>query len=220
METETLSNTHADNQLNATSGLTTIRIQSLSDNIFGFAMTLLVVNFLVPELVVRTPLNQVLYTLIPSFLTYALSFIILGLMWISYQNQYSFIQRSDRFFLWISIFFLLSIVFIPFSTHILALYDGTELAILFYGANLLVCGILLYIHWAHATYKHRLVTEALSPRAITLLKSRLLFLIGMVTLALLLSFVSPKLTLALFFPAMILAMVPTVIDKFTHWWLR
>ncbi len=210
---------HADAELHRHAGLTSARIQSLSDNIFAFAMTLLVLNFLTPALAAGEPLPEILRTLIPDFLTYAMSFVILGLMWVSQQNQYQFIDRSDRLFLWINILFLMFVVFVPFSTHVLALYWDSHLALLLYGGNLLVCGLLLYAHWSYATQGSRLVTNDLSERAILLIKTRLLFLIALVTAALVFSSVSTAFTFALFGAAMVLAIVPTIIDRVTHWWL-
>lgn len=210
---------HADAELEKSGALTTVRIQSLGDNIFAFAMTLLILNFLVPELGAGHSLNAELSRLALSFLTYVMSFIVLGIMWVSQQNQYHFIERTDRFFLWINIFFLMCVVFLPFSTHLLALYYTSELAVFLYGINLLVCGALLYFHWRYATKSHRLVAPDLSERVIQVVSFRFIFIILWVGTAVLLSFVSIPLGFLLFLPAMILGMVPTIMDKIAHWWL-
>ena len=152
---------HADAELEKSGALSTARIQSLGDNIFAFAMTILVLNFLLPELGRGVSLGQVLSGLSFSFLTYVMSFVVLGVMWVSQQNQYHFIERTDRLFLWINIFFLMFVVFIPFSTHMLGLYYDSVLAVLIYGLNLLICGALLYMHWSYATHAHRLVASNL-----------------------------------------------------------
>ncbi len=210
---------HADAELEKSGSLTTARIQSLGDNIFAFAMTLLVLNFLVPELGAGNPLGIELQHLALSILTYAMSFIVLGIMWVSQQNQYHFIERTDRFFLWINIFFLMCVVFIPFSTHLLSLYFTSALAVFLYGLNLLICGALLYIHWSYATHEHRLVAPDLSERIIHLVSFRFFFIIVWVSAAVLVSFISIPSAFLLFVPAMILGMMPTVMDKLAHQWL-
>lgn len=210
---------HADAELEKSGALTTARIQSLGDNIFAFAMTILVLNFLLPEFVQEHPLEKMLVGLTFNFLTYVMSFVVLGVMWVSQQNQYHFIERTDRFFLWINIFFLMFVVFIPFSTHMLGLYYDSTLAVLIYGLNLLICGALLYMHWSYATHNHRLVAPDLSKRVITVISFRFLFIMGWVAVAILVSFISIPAAFFLFVPAMILGMMPTMMDRLAHWWL-
>lgn len=207
---------HADAELEKSGALTTARIQSLGDNIFAFAMTMLVLNFLLPELGREDSLVQALSGLSFSFLTYVMSFIVLGVMWVSQQNQYHFIERTDRLFLWINIFFLMFVVFIPFSTHTLGLYYNSTLAVLIYGLNLLICGALLYMHWSYATHAHRLVAPNLSDRVIKVISFRFIFIILWVSVAVLVSFLSIPAAFFLFVPGMILGMMPTLMDRLAH----
>jgi len=216
---ETSIERHADRELEKSGSLTTARIQSLGDNIFAFAMTLLVLNFLVPELGGGSPLHLELQRLGLSFLTYAMSFIVLGIMWVSQQNQYHFIERTDRLFLWINIFFLMCVVFIPFSTHLLALYYDSSLAVFLYGLNLLICGVLLWAHWLYATHAHRLVAKDLSERIIHVISFRFFFIILWVSVAVLIAFISIYAAFLLFVPAMLLGMMPTLMDRLAHRWL-
>ena len=207
---------HADAELEKSGALTTARIQSLGDNIFAFAMTMLVLNFLLPELGRENTLVSVLSDLSFSFIAYVMSFIVLGVMWVSQQNQYHFIERTDRLFLWINIFFLMFVVFIPFSTHTLGLYYDSTLAVLIYGLNLLICGALLYMHWAYATNNRRLVAPNLSERVVKVISFRFIFIILWVSIAVLVSFLSIHAAFFLFVPAMILGMIPTMMDRLAH----
>lgn len=210
---------HADAELEKSGALTTARIQSLGDNIFAFAMTLLVLHFLLPGLGRDDTLVHVLSGLSFSFIAYVMSFIVLGVMWVSQQNQYHFIERTDRLFLWINIFFLMFVVFIPFSTHMLGLYYDSTLAVLIYGLNLIICGGLLYMHWSYATHKHRLVASNLSERVIKVVSFRFIFIITWVSVAVLVSFLSIPAAFFLFVPGMILGMMPTLMDRLAHRWL-
>ncbi|TAK59127.1 DUF1211 domain-containing protein [Patescibacteria group bacterium] len=207
---------HADAELEKSGALTTARIQSLGDNIFAFAMTMLVLNFLLPELGRENTLVSVLSDLSFSFIAYVMSFVVLGVMWVSQQNQYHFIERTDRLFLWINIFFLMFVVFIPFSTHTLGLYYDSTLAVLIYGLNLLICGALLYMHWAYATHNRRLVAPNLSERVVKVISFRFIFIILWVSIAVLVSFLSIHAAFFLFVPAMILGMIPTMMDRLAH----
>lgn len=191
-------------------GLTTQRIQSLTDCIFAFAMTLLVVNFPIPDLSSPT-LVLTLYTLFPAVVSYILSFVLLGLLWVSHHNQYHFIRRADRAFLWINIFFLMFIVLVPFSTRVITIYHAEQIAVFMYGLNAVICGLLLYAHWAYAT-QNNLVDPDMNPKTVALFKKRILFAVLLVCVALAVSFFSIESSVAIFFLAVFMAAIPGSID--------
>ena len=91
---------------NLTGGRSKTRIEALTDGVFAIAMTLLIFNIRVPEAAQGTDkaLRQGLLQLWPSFLTYIISFVMLGVYWVGHHNQYHFIRRTDRVFLWTNIF--------------------------------------------------------------------------------------------------------------------
>ena len=103
-------------------GLGKQRIEALSDGIFAFAMTLLVLDVKIPKLseplVNQGVLAQTLLDLWPKFLTFAMSFLILGFFWIAHHGYTHFLKRTDRYFLWINLLFLFIVVFLPFSTDL------------------------------------------------------------------------------------------------------
>src|SRR5262249_58864256 len=96
-----------------------------------------------------------LLSLWPKFLSYTISFVILGVYWVGHHVQLSFIRRADRPLLWINIFFLLWVALVPFSTALLSEYAKTRLAIAIYGANLIAIGLTLALHWWYATTESR-----------------------------------------------------------------
>jgi len=103
-------------------GLTKARIEALTDGIFATVMTVLVLGLRPPAIDLNTPgasLSNELFRLAPNILTYALSFITLGLYWVGHHNQFHFVRRTDRTLLWINIVFLMSIGFVPFTTSLL-----------------------------------------------------------------------------------------------------
>ena len=86
-------------------GLGKQRIEALSDGIFAFAMTLLVLDVKIPKLsealVNQGVLAQTLLDLWPKFLTFAMSFVTLGFFWVAHHGYSHFLKRTDRYFLWI-----------------------------------------------------------------------------------------------------------------------
>ena len=102
------------------------RLTALSDGVFAFAMTLLVLDLRPPSLAAvptEAGLLYALHLLWPNFGTYLMSFLTLGIFWIGQQTQLNSFERSDRNLSWIHIMFLLGVATLPFSTALLAKYN-------------------------------------------------------------------------------------------------
>ena len=197
-----------DSELSTLEGLTTARIENLSDGVFSIAMTLLVLDLKLPVDVHLNHLSTVINTLGPQFLSYFLSFIVLGSLWVGHHNQFHWIQVSNRKFLWINIMFLSFISLIPFVTILLRAHEFEPLAIMIYGINILLCLSLLYFNWVYATHKHRLVTASLTKRTIHVIQARILVVIFLYAIGILVSFVEPILSLIIFIIVQVLFIVP------------
>ncbi len=129
------------------------RTKALADGVFSIAMTILVLELSIPILgTVHTEwdLWLLLLSLSPKLLIYFMSFMTLGIFWTGHSLQYTFITESDRHLNWLSIFLLMVIVLIPFSTALLGEYITFKLAIGVYWLNLLIFGIITYAHWHYA----------------------------------------------------------------------
>jgi uncharacterized membrane protein len=93
-------------------------VEALSDGVFAIAMTILVLNISVPtaETVSADRLLDALRQVGPQVIVYIISLVNLGVLWVGQHNQYHFIERADRWFLWINILYLLLISFMPLAT--------------------------------------------------------------------------------------------------------
>jgi uncharacterized membrane protein len=213
--------THDITEVKRSFALTTDRIESLSDCIFAFAMTLLVLGF---ELPARTSASSLLHTLLhlqAQFTTYLLSFLVLGGLWISHHNQYFWIKRSNRAFLWINMIFLLFICLIPFSTKVLSGYPGEHAAIIIYGLNIVICLVVLYVHWVYATRKKVELIDNPNARIVSLVEVRLRSLILLNVLSVAISFVSIGFGVAMLIIVQIFGAIPTVtIDRLIIKWRK
>jgi len=156
-------------------GLTKARIEALTDGIFATVMTVLVLGLSLPPAgLSELGLEGEIVNLSPHILAYAFSFVVLGVYWIGHHNQFHYIKRTDRVFLWVNILFLLTIGFVPFSTSLLGLYPFSRTAVRIYGVNLAATGLALYAVWRYATSQHRLVEKDLDPHIVTLAQNRTL----------------------------------------------
>lgn len=142
----------------------TNRIEAFSDGVFAIAITLLVIDIEVPPS--DLALGHELLSLWASYLAYAMSFTVIGAIWINHHNMFDHIVQVDHKLLLLNTFHLMFIAFIPFPTAVLAqaLHDGVNApeATAFYGGTLTVIGVLVTIMWRYAAREHRLLGDAIS----------------------------------------------------------
>ena len=200
-------------------GLGKQRIEALSDAIFAFAMTLLVLDVKIPRVAVALATEEFLVRMLldlwPKFLTFVMSFVILSVFWIAHHGYSHFLKRTDRFFLWINLLFLLVVVFVPFSTDFLGDYPRQRIAVMIYGCNMMALGLTLYWQWEYATTGHRLVGSNIEAHLVRKGKQRILMGMLAIGCAMLLALVNPALSLIVYVLFPIAYLRPSHIDH--HW---
>lgn len=135
------------------------RLAALSDGVFAFAMTLLVLDLTIPgagEIHYEHELWHALARLAPSLLMYLMGFLTLGIFWNGQQTQLNYIERSDRDLTWIQLAFLFTITLMPFSTRLLATFFHFRTAVILYWLNIVASGALLYVSWKYVT-RHQMI---------------------------------------------------------------
>ena len=140
------------------------RIESLTDGIFAFGMTLLVLGVGYPisvQTFARMTVEEILLTSTPYFVLYMVSFLILAAFWVSHHFQFHHIRFVDRTFLWLNIVTLMFVAFIPFTSSLAGFFYGSRLAAGVFEIHLLVIGLLYHLQWRYATHDHRLVDPRL-----------------------------------------------------------
>ncbi len=146
-------------------GMDTGRILSLSDAIFGFSITLLALNIAIPAGTTHDNLVQALFSLEPQILHYAISFLVIGSYWIAHHRIFKQIRRYDHMLIWLNLFFLMTITFIPFLTDFMSDYLG-PVSTAIYAASLGTSSLLLSIIWLHAIRGRRLVDKKMTDKAL------------------------------------------------------
>jgi uncharacterized membrane protein len=131
------------------------RLLSLSDGIFAFAITLLILNIVLPYGTSRAEVPQALLSLWPKYLAFLISFVVIGLYWIVHVRQFRFIRRFDTGLLWLNLLFLMFIILIPFSTSVLSDFEETASVVL-YAANMACAGFAATGLWIYAARRRLL----------------------------------------------------------------
>jgi|GEM_PF-172408 len=187
------------------------RIEALSDGIFAIAMTLLILEFHVPDLPHDAPNVMVapaLFHLWPKFVTYIISFASLGVFWIGHHNMYHVIRRSDRVLLWLNILFFMFASFLPFSTSVLNAFMETSVAPLFFGGNLVILGWILYFQWAYANKQPGMIAPHITGEHRSTVSTRFLAYPIIAMLTMMVCFWSVPISLGIYLCLLPLYMIP------------
>ena len=147
---------------NVIAGHSLDRLAGISDGIFSVGMTLLVLGLTVPAVAGingEGDLARALAQLLPNAVTYAMSFLTLGIFWVAQQTQFSQLKTSDRNYTWIHIGFLLAVTLVPFSTGLLAHFITFRLALLVYWLNIVLLGFVLLAGAEYALRNHLFQAE-------------------------------------------------------------
>jgi uncharacterized membrane protein len=177
------------------------RIITLTDAVLAIVMTLLVLEIVVPELSrseVATELPKRLLELLPDVWSYATSFIILGFFWIAHDDQFHYVKRANRTLLWMTIFYLMFVAFIPFSTALIGAYGDQQISVIIYGINIIIGLFWTYLQWKYATRECQLVDSDLHPKLISIMSRRIIAGIILYLIAIAVSFLSTQVSLILF----------------------
>ncbi|MEU8211575.1 TMEM175 family protein [Micromonospora sp. NPDC049044] len=127
------------------------RLVSFSDGVFAIAVTLLVLEIQPPPDFGH--LLRGLGTLWSSYLAYALSFLLIGQVWVNHHVMFDYVRHVDRGVLFLNTVLLMVIAFLPFSTSLLAgalrAEQGLRTAVLVYGGTLWMAAALFNIIWRY-----------------------------------------------------------------------
>ena len=201
-------------QQHVTSAIPTARIETLTDGVFAIVMTILVFNLHVPT---QDQVNQygLLHALsfeAPYLLSYVITFVILGVLWVGHHNQFFYIRRADRVLLWINIFFMMVVALLPFTAELFSEYGQDRLSIIVYNSNLILAELMLFTHWWYATREHHLLGQRIEPQVRTIVYRRILTPPLLYFVAILVSFVSVEASIVIDVLVPIIYIAPNQID--------
>jgi uncharacterized membrane protein len=127
------------------------RLESFSDGVFAFAITLLVLGVQVPILrggedrELRLALIHSLSQLVP----YVTSFATIGIIWLNHHELFHLVEKVDHAALTLNLLLLLIVSFIPYPTAVLSRFGPMPSSSFLYGLVLALLGLaysLLAMH--------------------------------------------------------------------------
>jgi len=195
------------------------RLEAFSDGVFAIAITLLILEIKVPPLDSIHSTNDLVNAIIrlwPSFFALFYSFGGILIQWIVHHNIFTYLNKTSRSFLYANGFLLLTIVFFPFPTAMLAEYINTEYAmpaIVFYGMSSVINSLAWFLFIRSIEKPKRLLNDAFSSEEYDKLKISNRFAFAIYTATALLAIWFPYSALAINVALWILWTYLSLIEK-------
>jgi len=136
---------------------------SFSDAIFAFSITFMAISIQIPNFPIDHMTEQQfiskLSQLLSQFEIYGVSFMIVGVYWISYHRVFNHIRPSYSVLIWLNLLFLFFITLISFATYLDFKYGNFHSMFVLYASILTLTGSLLVFIWLHGSKESLLIDK-------------------------------------------------------------
>jgi len=188
------------NEIGDTAGMNKARVESFSDGVFAFAITLLVLSIPIPD--IKSADDQLLTAgllrVIPQLIPYVTSFATIGIIWLNHHSMFHEVEKVKHTTLTLNLVLLLVVAFIPYSTGVIGRYGALRSAVVLYGATFTAGGLAFSALWfdirRNQLSREREDDARIRPTTIRNLIGPVIY-----PLATALAFVAPKTSLGIFF---------------------
>src|SRR4029079_6573034 len=121
--------------------IATTRVETFSDGVIGIIITIMVLTLKLPTFDHHDTgegVRQNLQEMVPYLITYAFSFLMIGIFWINHHHMFHLVENTDEPLLLQNLFFLFWISLIPLVTAIVAANPTVADSAAVYGAIMLM----------------------------------------------------------------------------------
>lgn len=149
--------------------VSTQRLEAYTDGVFAIAATLLVLDLTTTDLggpKSDAALVGALLSIWPGLLNFAISFLVLCLLWMLHVRQFENIVRVDGVAIWLNSARLLFIVLIPFTTSIAGEFASLAVGRMAMPVNFLVVVALGWVQWLWVSRTGSGMLSGLDERAV------------------------------------------------------
>jgi len=141
------------------------RVLAFTDGLFAIAMTLLIVSVTVPSISNDDSIHDLadaLNDLSPNFVSFFISFAVIGRYWVAHHQFVSLLDAMDQGFIDLNLLYLAFIAFLPFPTALLGEYFSNPLSIVIYAVSVGIVSGLEVVLFRHA-YRRDLLRKKPTP---------------------------------------------------------
>ena len=145
------------------------RVALFSDAVFAIAITLLVIELKIPELAKPITDHHLLEVmaeqLFAKFIGFIVSFLVIAMYWANHHLLFGYLESTNRRLIWANLYFLFTIVLMPFSAAFYSEYWMSPLVtpVAVYTINLTLSGLTLIRLWNVATNPNHNLSHSLPP---------------------------------------------------------
>jgi uncharacterized membrane protein len=190
-------------------GMDKARVESFSDGVFAFAITLLVLSVPVPDIKSTNDqlLTSALLQAIPGLVPYVTSFATIGIIWLNHHSMFHEVEKVKHTTLTLNLLLLLVVAFIPYPTSVIGRYGALRSAVVLYGATFTAGGLAFSALWFDIRRNRLSRADDVRIRSTTVRN-----LVGPLVYpaATALAFVAPRVSLGIFFALAVFYFLPNL----------
>ncbi|KIC51361.1 TMEM175 family protein [Tateyamaria sp. ANG-S1] len=127
----------------------TSRLEALSDGVIAIIITIMVLQFEVPD----APTLGALFGLMPTFLSYAISCVFVGIYWHNHHVLLHSVERVSASQLWLNLNFLFWLSLLPFATAWMDKHVFSSVPVALYGSVMSLCSVA-YVLLRQAVFRN------------------------------------------------------------------
>jgi uncharacterized membrane protein len=139
-------------------------MEAFSDGVFAFAITLLVLDIVIPSGEGDRDLLGAFLEQWPEYVAYVVSFATIGAIWLAHNSISEHLTKVDSTYMRLNLLLLLFVAFTPFPTRFLSQYiqvqNAERVAVTIYGIAFLVLALIVVGLWGYAKRAGLLAKDA------------------------------------------------------------
>jgi uncharacterized membrane protein len=178
------------------------RLEAFSDGVIAIIITLLVLEMKVPHIegdINPYSIGTALLGIVPKFLSWALSFFMILIMWVNHHRIFNDLKHSDNGLMFLNGLLLFWMSFVPFPTAFMGDYFDQPLAMFFFGLCMTFTGLSFYLLRRYISKHNHLLKDSVDLKVYknlllrTIIFGPVLYFVGAVS-----AFIYPYLAYAIY----------------------
>ncbi len=142
----------------------TRRLETLSNTIFGVAMTLLASRVPTPQFLNGAPVWSTMWGAFhEQIVALLISFVAAGLFWTTHQRRLAYEPLATRLIVFLNLLFLLSVIALPITSGLIGAYGEARDIVVLYSGHLAVMSGLNAILWLLASLPRGQLDKIVAP---------------------------------------------------------
>jgi len=187
--------------------MTTERVSAFSDALIAVIITIMVLELKAPE----TPEISAMLSLWPTLVSYALSYLLIAIIWINHHHLLRLVRFASTRLIWINFVHLFLVSLLPFTTAWMARTDLAPIPVAVYAA------VFVLVNAAYLMFEREILahveTDAMPEPARRLARRRTLVGLAIFVVAGLVAPVGPLLGFFLICCALVLYLQPEIFNS-------